>query len=180
MSKNSPVCMIHTTRCESRAGRTILCYHAYARGKLAMLLKLAVACTVVALSVSPCLGQNSGSPDVDPNRDSLSATVRRAWQTDAKELAEMVIAKHPQGATRCSRKVNISESIECFQRLVERHFLSQVPADSSQMRSWCLDDANPRRCLESMAAQEVELWRHNNRKMVPSPAQAESSPVVSR
>ena len=145
-----------------------------------MLLKLAVACTVVALSASPCLGQNSGSPDVDPNRYSLSATVRRAWQTDAKELAEMVIAKHPQRATRCSRKVNISESIECFQRLAERHFLSQVTVDSSQMRSWCLDDANPRHCLESMAAQEVERWRYNNRKMVPSPAQAESSPVVSR
>ena len=121
-----------------------------------MLLKLAVACAVVALSVSPCLGQNAESPDVDPNRYSLTATVRRAWQTNAKELTEMIIATHPRGATRCSRKVNVSESIECFQRLVERHFFSQVTADSSQMRSWCLDDANPRRCLESQPAQDKE------------------------
>lgn len=158
-----------------------MCYHAYARGEIAMLLKLAVACTFVALSVSPCLGQSSGNPDADPNRYSLSNTVRRAWQTDARDLIALAFAEHPQGANRClDRKVYVNDRIGCFQRLIERHFLKQVSVDSSQMRNWCLDDANPRHCLDSMAAQEVELWRYNKKSAAAFPAQAAFDPVTRR
>ena len=126
-----------------------------------MLLKLAAALTVVALSVSPCFGQSSGSPNADPDRFSLSGSVRRAWETDARGLMEMMNEKHPRGANRCwNRKVNIADRVDCFQRLIERHFLIQVITDSNRLRSWCADDAQPERCFESLAAQEVELWRY--------------------
>ncbi|RPI52789.1 MAG: hypothetical protein EHM55_15660 [Acidobacteria bacterium] len=122
--------------------------------------KLAAACTFVALSVSPCFAQRSGNPGVEPNRYNLSNTVRRAWQTDAKALIEMVTAEHPRGANRCwNRKVDVTARIECFQRLIGRHFLRQVTGDSTQSPNWCVDDANPLGCFESLAAQEVELWR---------------------
>ncbi len=146
-----------------------------------MLLKLATASTFVALSVSPCLGQSWRSSDVEPNRYTLSGTVRRAWQTDAKGLMEMVTANHPRGANRCwNRKVNVDERVECFQRLIEKHFLRQVIGDSSQLRSWCLDDANLGRCLESLAAQEVELWRYNRMNAPPPAAQAEANRILSQ
>jgi len=138
-----------------------------------MMPRLAAACTFVALSVSPCFGQSWGNPDVDPNRHSLSSTVRRAWQADAKGLIELVTASHPRGADRCwNRKVDATERIECFERLIGRHFLRQVTGDSILSPSWCFDDANPRRCLESLAAQEVELWRH--RKMISTPPAAQT------
>jgi hypothetical protein len=54
-------------------------------------------------------------------------TVRRAWQADAKGLMELVIAKHPRGANRClTQKGKINERVDCFQRLIGRHFLRQV------------------------------------------------------
>jgi hypothetical protein len=125
-----------------------------------MLPKLAAACTFVALSVSPCFAQGSGGPGADPNRFSLASTVGRAWQADAGALMELVAAEHPRGVNRCwTRKGTIDGRIECFQRLVGRHFLRQVTADSSRSRGWCMDDANPRDCFESLAAQELERWR---------------------
>ena len=54
---------------------------------MAHVAELAAACTVVALSVSPCFGQSWGKSDVETKRYSLSNTVRRAWQTDARELS---------------------------------------------------------------------------------------------
>jgi hypothetical protein len=126
-----------------------------------MLLKLAAALTVVALSVSPCFGQSGGNPDADQDRFSLSGSVRRAWQADAKGLLEMITEKHPRGANRCwNRKVNVTERVDCFQRLIERHFLKQAIVESTRVPSWCADDAKPERCFESLAAQEVELWRY--------------------
>lgn len=133
-----------------------------------MLLKLAAALTVVALSGSPCLGQSLGNPDVDPNRFSLAGSVRRAWQADAPGLLELVTAEHPRGANRCwNRKVNVGERVDCFQRLIERHFLRQVIGSSTRLRSWCADDARPGRCFESLAAQEVELWRYKRTASAP-------------
>ena len=74
--------------------------------------KLAAACTFVALSVSPCFGQGSGGPGADPNRFSLSSTVRRAWQEDASGLMELIAAKHPRGASRCwTQKGKIDDRI---------------------------------------------------------------------
>ena len=145
-----------------------------------MLPKLAAACTVVALSVSPCFGQSWGRSDLETKQYSLSNTVRRAWQTDARRLVEIVTANHPRSASRCSnRTVDVTETIQCFHRLIAKHFLRQVLADSSQLRSWCLDDANPRHCLESLAAQEVEQWRYN-RTMAAPPAAADPNRIVSR
>jgi hypothetical protein len=140
-----------------------------------MLLKLAAAWTFVALSVSPSFGQSWGVSDVEPNPHRLSSAVRRAWQTDATGLMEMVTAQHPRGAGRCwNRKVAANARIDCFQRLIGKHFLRKVAGDSTPLRSWCLDDANPRRCLESLAAQEVELWRYNRMNAPPAIAQAKT------
>lgn len=133
-----------------------------------MLLKLAAALTVVALSVSPCFGQSVGNPDAAPDRFSLSGSVRRAWQADAKGLLELVTEKHPRGVNRCwNRKVNVTERVDCFQRLIERHFLREVIAESARLKSWCADDARPERCFESLAAQEVELWRYKRTASTP-------------
>ena len=157
-----------------------MCYHACRRGNRAMLLKLATAWTFVALSVSPCFGQTWKNPEVKQRRYSLSSTVQRAWQTDAQGLMEMVTEKHPRGANRCwNRKVNVTDRIDCFQRLIGRHFLRQVIGDSTPLRSWCLDEANPRGCLESLAAQEVEHWRYGRMSSPPLPAQEGSTRVIS-
>ena len=142
--------------------------------------KLAAACTFVALSVSPCFGQGSGGPGADPNRFSLSSTVRRAWQEDASGLMELIAAKHPRGASRCwTQKGKIDDRIECFQRLIGRHFLRQVTTDSTRLRSWCVDDANPRDCFESLAAQEVERWRSSRLNPTVAPSEASASATVS-
>jgi hypothetical protein len=135
-----------------------------------MLPRLAAACTFVALSVSPCFGQ-SLAPGADPDRFTLAGTVRRAWQADAKGLLELVTAKHPRGANRCwTQKGKINERVDCFQRLIERHFLRQVTSESTPVRSWCVDDRNPRHCFESLAAQEVERWRYNRMNASAAPA----------
>jgi hypothetical protein len=63
--------------------------------------------------------------------------------------------------------VNVNERVDCFQRLIERHFLRQVIGDSTRLRSWCVDDAQAGRCFESLAAQEVELWRYKRTASTP-------------
>jgi hypothetical protein len=133
-----------------------------------MLLKLAAALTVVALLVSPCFGQSLANPDTDRDRFSLSGSVRRAWEADAKGLLEMITSTHPRGANRCwHRKVSVADRVDCFQRLIQRHFLTQVITESTRLRSWCADDSKPERCFESLAAQEVELWRHKRMASTP-------------
>ncbi len=122
-----------------------------------MLLKLAAASTVVALSVTPCFGQSRITANVEPNPFSLAGTVRRAWEADAKGLLELAAAEHTRGVARCYRKDNVSERVECFQLLIERHFRRQVITDPG-LHSWCADDADVGQCLESLAAQEVERW----------------------
>lgn len=145
-----------------------------------MLPKLAAACTFVALSVSPCFGQAVDGQGADPNRFSLSSTVRRAWQQDASGLMELIAAKHPRGATRCwTQKGKIDDRVECFQRLIGRHFLRQVTTESTRVRSWCIDDANPRDCFESLAAQEVERWRSGRRNPTVQPSEAAANGLVS-
>ena len=159
--------------------RGIICAITYTRGGIAMLPKLAAACTVVALSVSPCFGQSWGrsdgkrigtvfpTPCVAPGRPTPGDSWKWSPQTipGAPPLLESKGGRH--------------RTIQCFQRLIEKHFLRQVTADSTQLRSWCLDDVNPRHCLESLAAQEVEQWRYN-RTMAAPLAQADPNRIVSR
>lgn len=134
-----------------------------------MLPRLAAACAFVALSVSPCFGQSLG-PGEDPDRFTLSGTVRRAWQADARGLMELIVERHPRGANRCwTQSAGVDERVDCFQRLIGRHFLKQVKVESTPLRSWCVDDPNPRRCFESLAAQEVERWRSNRVNAALSP-----------
>lgn len=137
-----------------------------------MLLKLAAASTVVVLSVTPCAGQSLVDASAETNPFSLSGTVRRAWDADAKGLLELAAAEHARGAGRCYRKANVGDRVECFQRLIERHFLRQVIAHTGPLQSWCIDDADAGRCLESLAAQEVEQWRY--KRAASAAARAES------
>ncbi len=135
-----------------------------------MTLKLAAAWTFVALSVSPCFGQSWEGPDAGSQRFSLSSAVRRVWQTDAKGLIEMVTAEHPQGADRCWNRIRgVEARTECFQRLIGKHFLRKVTSEATQLRSWCLDDTNPRRCFDALGAQEVERWRYTKTSATTGP-----------
>ena len=141
-----------------------------------MMLRFAAAFTVAALCASPCAAQSR--PETEPNRFNLQNSVRRAWQADAQGLMELVNAEHPRGADRCwSRKMHVTDRLDCFQRLVERHFLRVAIARSAPLQSWCTDDKDPGHCLDSLAAQEVEAWRYKrmNATLASGPAPARPS-----
>jgi hypothetical protein len=147
----------------------------------AMVLRFAAALIVAASSVTPCLAQSAGNPHVEPARYTLETSVRRAWQSDAQGLMELVNAEHARGAERCwNRKFSVTDRIDCFQRLVERHFLRLAITKSAPLQSWCVHDENPGTCLDSMAAQEVEEWRFRRKSVSSTHAPTAPSPPVNQ